>query len=85
MYDKLAGMTGTAKTQLPSSRRSTSSAMEIPTNRDMVRKDNQDEIYKNEEAKWNAVVDDIAERNGPDSRSWWARSRSRSPNCSRET
>ncbi|MBI2238800.1 MAG: SEC-C domain-containing protein, partial [Actinobacteria bacterium] len=36
--------------------------VEIPTNRPMIRADHHDEIYKNEDAKWNAVVADIAER-----------------------
>ena len=65
MYDKLAGMTGTAKTQQTEFEATYKiGVVEIPTNRDMVRKDNQDGIFKNEEAKWNAVVEDIVERNG---------------------
>ena len=64
MYDKLAGMTGTAKTQQTEFEATYKiGVVEIPTNRDMVRKDNQDGIFKNEEAKWNAVVEDIVERN----------------------
>jgi len=64
MYDKLGGMTGTAKTQLTEFEETYKiSVVEIPTNRDMVRKDMQDLIYKNEEAKWNAVADDIIDRN----------------------
>ncbi len=64
MYDKLGGMTGTAKTQLTEFEETYKiSVVEIPTNRDMVRKDKQDLIYKNEDAKWNAVADDILERN----------------------
>src|SRR5205814_1560157 len=35
---------------------------EIPTKRDMIRDDEQDQIYKNEDAKWNAVTEDIAGR-----------------------
>jgi preprotein translocase subunit SecA len=64
MYDKLAGMTGTAKTQLTEFEETYKiSVVEIPTNRPNVRNDEQDLIYKTEEAKWNAVADDIIERN----------------------
>jgi len=63
MYDKLAGMTGTAKTQLTEFESTYKiGVVEIPTNRPMVRADQQDQIFKNEEAKWNAVVEDIIER-----------------------
>ncbi|CAN5670488.1 preprotein translocase subunit SecA [soil metagenome] len=64
MYDKLAGMTGTAKTQLTEFEETYKiSVVEIPTNRPNVRDDEQDLIYKGEEAKWNAVVEDLKERN----------------------
>ena len=64
MYDKLSGMTGTAKTQLTEFEETYHiSVVEIPTNRPMVRDDSHDLIYKNEQAKWNAVVEDIKERN----------------------
>ena len=63
MYDKLSGMTGTAKTQLTEFEETYKiSVVEIPTNRPMVREDRQDQIYKTEDAKWNAVADDIVER-----------------------
>src|SRR3989440_1895159 len=63
MYDKLAGMTGTAKTQLAEFQDTYKlDVAEIPTNMPMIRTDQQDQIYKNEDAKWNAVTDDIAER-----------------------
>jgi preprotein translocase subunit SecA len=63
MYDKLAGMTGTAKTQLGEFQETYKlDVVEIPTNRTMIRADEQDLIYKNEDAKWNAVVDDLVER-----------------------
>ncbi len=60
MYDKLAGMTGTALTEatefmkiykLP--------VVEIPTNRPMVRDDRNDQIFKTKAGKWNAVADEI--------------------------
>jgi preprotein translocase subunit SecA len=64
MYDKLAGMTGTAKTQLVEFEETYKlGVIEIPTNRPMVRTDQQDDIYKNEDAKWNAVTEDIVLRN----------------------
>ncbi|HYF11111.1 MAG TPA: preprotein translocase subunit SecA, partial [Actinomycetota bacterium] len=63
MYDKLAGMTGTAKTQLTEFQSVYElDVVEIPTNRQMIRADEQDLIFKNEDAKWNAVVEDLVER-----------------------
>jgi preprotein translocase subunit SecA len=63
MYDKLAGMTGTARTQLTEFEETYKlGVVEIPTNVPMIREDRQDEIYKNEDAKWNAVTGDIMER-----------------------
>jgi len=63
LYAKLSGMTGTADTEasefagtyeLP--------VVPIPPNKPLIREDNPDLIYKSEEAKFNAVVEDIAER-----------------------
>jgi len=63
LYEKLAGMTGTAETeaaefastyQLP--------VVPIPTNKPLIRIDEADLIFKTEGAKFNAVVDDIVER-----------------------
>jgi preprotein translocase subunit SecA len=63
MYDKLAGMTGTAKTQLVEFEEVYKlGVIEIPTNQPMIRDDQQDLIYKTEDAKWNAVTEDIVER-----------------------
>jgi preprotein translocase subunit SecA len=63
MYDKLAGMTGTARTQQTEFEATYKlGVVEIPTNMPMIRDDQQDLIYKTEEAKWNAVTEDIAER-----------------------
>ena len=63
LYDKLSGMTGTAKTQLTEFEETYKiSVVEIPTNQPNVRDDQQDLIYKGEEAKWNAVVEDLKER-----------------------
>jgi len=64
MYDKLAGMTGTAKTQAAEFANVYKlDVYEIPTNRPMVRVDDVDVIYKSEDAKWKAVTDDLADRN----------------------
>jgi preprotein translocase subunit SecA len=63
LYDKLAGMTGTALTEatefmkiykLP--------VVQIPTNMEMVREDRNDQVYKTKEGKWNAVVKEISAR-----------------------
>jgi preprotein translocase subunit SecA len=63
MYDKLSGMTGTAQTEAAELMSIYKlGVVTIPTNRDMIRKDQQDLIYKNEEAKFDAVVEDLVER-----------------------
>jgi preprotein translocase subunit SecA len=63
LYDKLAGMTGTALTEatefmkiyeLP--------VVQVPTNMEMVREDRNDQIYKTKDGKWNAVVNEIKAR-----------------------
>jgi preprotein translocase subunit SecA len=64
MYDKLSGMTGTAKTQMTEFEETYKlGVVEIPTNRPNVRQDDQDQIFKTEDEKWRAVVEDIVERN----------------------
>ncbi|WP_131103980.1 preprotein translocase subunit SecA [Ornithinimicrobium sufpigmenti] len=63
MYDKLAGMTGTAQTEAAELHQIYKvGVLSIPTNRPMVRKDLPDLVYRTEEAKFTAVVDDIAGR-----------------------
>jgi preprotein translocase subunit SecA len=65
MYEKLAGMTGTAKTEAAELNHIYKlGVVEVPTNEPMIRADHGDVIYKTEQAKFNALVDDIAERNG---------------------
>jgi preprotein translocase subunit SecA len=63
LYDKLAGMTGTAATEatefmkiyeLP--------VVSIPTNKPMVRKDRNDQVYKTKDGKWHSVVQEIKAR-----------------------
>ena len=64
MYEKLAGMTGTAVTEAEEfSQIYKLETVVIPTNADMVRDDRPDMIYKNGDAKFNAVVEDIIEKN----------------------
>ncbi len=63
LYTKLSGMTGTAQTEAAElSQTYKLGVVPIPTNRPMVREDRADVIYKTEKAKFDAVVDDIAER-----------------------
>ncbi|HTD36027.1 MAG TPA: SEC-C metal-binding domain-containing protein, partial [Candidatus Limnocylindrales bacterium] len=60
LYDKLAGMTGTAKTEEREFREIYGlSVVVMPTNRAVKRKHFQDIVYRTEEAKFNAVIDDI--------------------------
>lgn len=64
MYHKLAGMTGTAKTEEEEFNKIYNlEVVVIPTNRPMVRADSADVIYKNEESKFKAVVEEIKEMN----------------------
>src|SRR5882762_4184853 len=63
MYDKLAGMTGTALTEATEFMKIYElGVVEVPTNQPMVRADRNDQIYKTKEGKWNAVVKEIAAR-----------------------
>jgi preprotein translocase subunit SecA len=63
LYDKLAGMTGTAQTEANELHQTYKlGVVPIPTNLPMIRVDETDLIYKTEDAKFAAVIDDIAER-----------------------
>jgi preprotein translocase subunit SecA len=63
LYSKLAGMTGTAETEAAEFMSTYKlGVVPIPTNKPMVRLDQSDLIYKNEEIKFAMVVEDIAER-----------------------
>ena len=63
MYTKLAGMTGTAKTEESEFQKIYGlGVLPIETNKPMIRVDEKDLIYRTEEAKFAAVVDDVAER-----------------------
>ena len=64
LYNKLAGMTGTADTEAAEFAKIYNlDVMVIPTHRPMIRKDSPDFIYKNENAKFNAVIREIEEKN----------------------
>jgi preprotein translocase subunit SecA len=64
LYDKLSGMTGTAMTEASEFDKIYKlGVVPIPTNLPMIRADQADLVYRTEEAKYEAVVDDIAERN----------------------
>jgi preprotein translocase subunit SecA len=63
LYEKLSGMTGTAMTEASEfSQIYRLGVVPIPTNMTMIRADQPDLVYKTEDAKFRAVVDDIAER-----------------------
>ncbi|MEI8160650.1 MAG: preprotein translocase subunit SecA [Actinomycetes bacterium] len=64
MYKKLSGMTGTAQTEAAELVNTYQLAVvSIPTNKSVLRLDQPDLIYKNEEAKFAAVVEEIVEKN----------------------
>ncbi len=64
LYDKLSGMTGTAMTEASEFDKIYKlGVVPIPTNKPMARADQADLVYRTEEAKYLAVVEDIAERN----------------------
>ena len=62
MYDKLAGMTGTAETEAEEFHKIYNlEVVVIPTHREMIRADYADLVYAKQSGKWNAVLDEIAE------------------------
>ena len=63
MYDKLSGMTGTAKTEEDEFQKIYGlGVLVIPTNKPMIRTDQSDLIYRTEKAKFDAVIEDVVER-----------------------
>ncbi len=63
LYEKLAGMTGTAQTEATEFNKIYKlGVVPIPTNKPMIRRDVPDVVYKTEQAKFEAVVEDIKER-----------------------
>ena len=64
MYEKLSGMTGTAKTEEEEFQRIYDlEVVTIPTNRENVRQDGADLVYRNEKSKFDAVVEEITKLN----------------------
>jgi preprotein translocase subunit SecA len=64
LYEKLAGMTGTAKTEAAEFNHIYKlGVVEIPTNKPMIRADHGDVIYKTEQAKFDALIEEIAAKN----------------------
>jgi preprotein translocase subunit SecA len=63
LYEKLAGMTGTAITEANEFHQTYKlGVVPIPTNQPMIRRDEPDLVFQTEEAKWDALVEDIVER-----------------------
>lgn len=63
MYKKLSGMTGTAKTEEEEFNSIYNmDVVQIPTNKPVIRVDQNDVVYTNEEAKYNAVVEEVIEK-----------------------
>ena len=63
LYDKLSGMTGTAKTEDAEFRDTYKLEVEvIPSNKPVIREEMPDLVYRTEQAKYNAVADDVEER-----------------------
>ncbi|MBA2381269.1 MAG: preprotein translocase subunit SecA [Chloroflexi bacterium] len=64
LYDKLAGMTGTAMTEAEEFHKIYElEVVAIPTHRDMIREDEADLVFRNEMGKFNALIDEVAEMN----------------------
>jgi preprotein translocase subunit SecA len=62
LYDKIAGMTGTAKTEEKEFQEIyRSDVLVIPTNKPMIRKDHEDIVYRTQDGKYAAVVEEIVE------------------------
>ena len=81
LYEKLGGMTGTAKTEEKEFVEIYNlHVVEIPTNVDVIRRDENDFIFKSKEAKWHAVADDSLRATRPVNQCSSARSRWRRPN-----
>ena len=67
LYEKLSGMTGTALTEANEFHQTYKlGVVPIPTNMPMIRVDQPDLVYQTEDAKWDALVDDIADRHHAD-------------------
>ncbi|MCO5316028.1 MAG: preprotein translocase subunit SecA [Solirubrobacterales bacterium] len=64
LYDKLSGMTGTALTEATEFMKIYKvPVVEVPTNKPVVRDDQNDQIFKTKDGKWNAVINELVARN----------------------
>lgn len=80
MYEKLAGMTGTAATEEEEFRKIYGmDVVVIPTNKPMIRVDHPDMVFKTEAAKFRAVVKEIEEKYKKASPCWWGPFQLRNP------
>src|SRR3954447_22085944 len=62
LYKALAGMTGTAQTEAEEFNKIYRlEVVTIPTNRPVIREDNEDRIYRTEREKWDAIIEEIKE------------------------
>lgn len=78
LYEKLAGMTGTADTEaFEFSSIYKLDTVVVPTNRPMIRKDLPDLVYMTEAEKIQAIIEDIKERTAKGQRCWWVQSPSK--------
>lgn len=85
MYRKLAGMTGTAKTEEEEFKKIYGlEVIQVPTNKPNQRNDMPDIVYKSVNGKFKAVVDEIVERHKRTSRCWLVRYPSRTPSSFRK-
>ena len=83
MYNKLAGMTGTAKTEEEEFQRIYNlEVVMVPTHKPVIRDDQDDAVYRNEPAKFKALLDDIDEAQKRANRCWSVPSRSKPVNGS---
>lgn len=65
LYKKLSGMTGTALTEEDEFREIYKlDVVEIPTNRPMIREDKNDKVFKNQQGKYRAIIEEIKEAHG---------------------
>lgn len=82
LYDKLAGMTGTAITEESEFREIYKlDVIEIPTNKPVIRIDHEDVVYKTEKGKFNAVIEQIIECHEKGQRYWSVRFPLKNPSC----
>jgi len=60
LYKSLSGMTGTAQTEAEEFQKIYKlEVVTIPTNRPIIRRDNEDRVYRKEHEKWDAIIDEI--------------------------